>query len=216
MSIRVIIVDDHRIVMAGLTTLIAEESDMEVVATAREANSAVEAARSLEPDIVLMDLSLPGRSGIEAIRTITRDVPGTRIIVLSMHSEKMFVRAAFEAGARGYIVKENAYEELARGIRNVYGGGEYLCPVATKAMVHDYMKNVRMSEGQRGPRDLTPRELEVLRQLAEGSNTKEVAGSLGISVKTVETHRKNMMDKLDIRSVAGLTRYAIREGIVTL
>ncbi len=215
MTIRVLVADDHRIVLDGLVSLISEQSDMTVVGKATDGRSAVNLATETDPDVIVMDLTMPELNGIEATRIITNNAPVIRIIALSMHSEKRFIRAALEGGASGYLVKENAFEELVNAIRAVNKGQNYLCPVATKTMILDYLHHTTVERDGTDRDILTPREREVLQMIAEGRRTKEIAGTLHISVKTVETHRKNIMEKLDVKSVAELTRYAIREGIIS-
>lgn len=214
MPIKVLIADDHKIVLDGLVSLINEHRDMNVVGQATDGRSVVTLAMETDPDIVVMDLTMPILNGIDATRMIIQKAPDIRVIALSMHSEKRFIRAALKAGASGYLVKENAFDELVSAIRAVKDSKNYLCPVATKIMMLDYLHHIK-AEGNFTDRDiLTPRERETLQLLAEGRKTREIAGDLNVSVKTVETHRKNIMDKLDVRSIAELTRYAIREGII--
>lgn len=214
MPIKVLIADDHKIVLDGLVSLINEHRDMNVVGQATDGRSVVTLAMETDPDIVVMDLTMPILNGIDATRMIIQNAPDIRVIALSMHSEKRFIRAALKAGASGYLVKENAFDELVSAIRAVKDSKNYLCPVATKIMMLDYLHHIK-AEGNFTDRDiLTPRERETLQLLAEGRKTREIAGDLNVSVKTVETHRKNIMDKLDVRSIAELTRYAIREGII--
>jgi len=213
MAIRVLVADDHRMVLEGLTNLINEQTDMNTVGKATDGREAVKLTAEINPDVIIMDLTMPNLNGIDATRMITKNASATRIIALSMHSEKRFVRAALEAGASGYLVKENAFDELVNAIRAVNKGQSYLCPVATKTMMLDYLHHTKMERDGTNRDILTPREGEVLQMLAEGRKTREIAGILNVSVKTVETHRKNIMDKLGIRSIAELTRYAIREGI---
>lgn len=214
MPIKVLIADDHKIVLDGLVSLINEHRDMNVVGQATDGRSVVTLAMETDPDIVVMDLTMPILNGIDATRMIIQKAPDIRVIALSMHSEKRFIRAALKAGASGYLVKENAFDELVSAIRAVKDSKNYLCPVATKIMMLDYLHHIK-AEGNFTDRDiLTPREREILQLLAEGRKTREIAGDLNVSVKTVETHRKNIMDKLDVRSIAELTRYAIREGII--
>lgn len=214
MPIKVLIADDHKIVLDGLVSLINEHRDMNVVGQATDGRSVVTLAMETDPDVVVMDLTMPILNGIDATRMIIQNAPDIRVIALSMHSEKRFIRAALKAGASGYLVKENAFDELVSAIRAVKDSKNYLCPVATKIMMLDYLHHIK-AEGNFTDRDiLTPRERETLQLLAEGRKTREIAGDLNVSVKTVETHRKNIMDKLDVRSIAELTRYAIREGII--
>jgi len=212
MTIRVLMADDHALFSAGLRSLMGEHADLEVVGEARDGATAVERALALEPDIVLMDISMPGVDGLESTRRITGMRPSMRVLCLSMHADKEFVGAALRAGASGYLVKDGAVDELVRAIRVVANGRIYLSPEVAEAVVASYR-----SAGPSPPATaLSERESEVLRLMAEGLSTKEIAARLELSVKTIASHRENLMEKLDIRSVAGLTRYAIRRGLVAL
>ena len=215
MRIRIVLADDHHIVRDGLRSLLEEQEDMEVIAEAENGREAVALALRLRPDIVVMDVGMPDLNGIEATRQVCDGAPGTRVVGLSMHSDRRFVAGMLEAGASGYVIKDEAFEELARAIRAVREGRTFLCPAVAGVIVEDYLG--RRAASQSAPaRPLTPREREVLQLLAEGRSTKQTAGRLGVSVKTVETHRSHIMAKLGIRSVAELTTYAIREGLTSL
>ena len=212
MSLKILLADDHQIVCDGLRMVLENEGGMEVAGIASTGREAVRLTRELEPDVVIMDVAMPELNGIEATRQIVDAQPGTRVIGLSMHADKRFVRGMLEARASGYLLKECAAAELALAIRTVIVGRIYLSPAITGVVVDDYV-------GQRADerhRLLTPREREVLQLLAEGNSTREIAQSLFISVKTVETHRRQIMEKLHIHSVAELTKYAIREGLTSL
>lgn len=212
MTIRVLAVDDHALFLAGLRSLIGQEDDLTVVDQVHDGQAAVERARTLGPDVVLMDISMPELDGLEATRRIVATQPAPKVLCLSMHREKEFVEAAFRAGASGYMLKDGAVDELVHAIRSVAGGRAYLSPDVAAVVVAPY--RTRGATARAAP--LSRREGEVLRLLADGFSTKEIAGSLCLSVKTVATHRENLMRKLAIRSVAGLTRYAVREGLVSL
>ena len=215
MSIRIVLADDHHIVRDGLRSLLEEQGDMEVIAEAENGRDAVALAAELRPDVVVMDVGMPDLNGMEATRQVLERARGTRVVALSMHSDRRFVAGMLEAGASGYVIKDAAFEELARAIRAVVDGRTFLCPAVAGVVVGDYLN--RRAAGEPAPaRPLTPREREVLQLLAEGSATKQIAARLGVSVKTVETHRSRIMAKLDIRSVAELTKYAIREGLTSL
>lgn len=215
MTVRIILADDHNIVREGLRSLIEKETDLEVVGEANDGRKAVHLAGELKPDLVIMDVSMPELNGIEATRQITRDMPDIKVLALSMHSDKRFVAGILKAGAAGYLLKDCAFEEMAGAIKAVAGGGTYLSPGVAGAVVQDYVR--RLSDSDSSPSTvLTPREREVVQLLAEGKSTKQVAARLHVSVKTVETHRRQVMEKLDIHSVAALTKYAIREGMTIL
>ncbi len=215
MSIRILLADDHRITRQGLRSLLDKQSDMEVVAEAEEGRTAVRLVRELLPDVVIMDVSMPDLNGMEAARQITREFGDVRIVALSMHSDLLFVTEMLKSGASGYLLKDCAFEELARAIRTVVAGKTYLSPSISGVVVDDYLH--RLSKADFSGLDvLTGREREVLQLLAEGKSTKRIALKLHISAKTVETHRRQIMNKLDIHTVAELTKYAIRKGLTSL
>ncbi len=211
MSHRILLADDHELVRGGFRALIQSDSDLAVVGEVGDGREAVRAARELQAALVVMDVEMPNLNGIEAARQITAEVDGTKVLCLSMHSSPSLVKAAFEAGAAGYLLKDSAPEELVRAIRTVLAGRTYLSPALADAMA----EALRAGPGAQGSAftRLTGREREVLQLLAEGCSTADIASRLHMSTKTVYTHREQIMDKLDIRSVAGLTRYAIREGL---
>ncbi len=214
MTLRILLADDHRLFADGLRGLLLQERGLEVVATAKDGREAVRLARQLRPDLVIMDLSMPGMSGIEATRQITSELAGIKVLCLSMHTETHFVEAALEAGARGYLLKDSALEELAEAVRTVSAGRSYLSP-AVAGSVLEALRDHRPLAGKSAHELLTPREREVLQLVAEGRSTKEIAAELHVSTKTVLTHREHLMDKLRIRSVAGLTKYAVLEGLTS-
>jgi DNA-binding NarL/FixJ family response regulator len=212
MSIRILLADDHKITRQGLHSLLEKQQDMEVVAEAENGRTAVHLAAELAPDVVIMDLTMPDLNGVEATKQILNKSPDTKIVALSMHSDSLFVTAMLKSGAAGYLLKECAFEELTRAIRTVMGGKTYLSPSISGVVVEDYIH--RLSKTDSSNSDiLSDREREVLQLLAEGNSTKQVALKLHISVKTVETHRRQIMSKLNIHTVAELTKYAIRKGI---
>jgi DNA-binding NarL/FixJ family response regulator len=214
-TIRVLLADDHKIIRDGLKTLIEKEVGMEVIAEAENGRKTVRLAQKLRPNVVIMDVSMPDMNGIDATRKIIEETPGVRVIGLSMHSDRRYVLGMLEAGACGYLLKDCAFEELATAIRNVARGDTYLSPRIAEVVVKGYLdKTPGPSRGSGSV--LTPREREVLQLLAEGMAAKEIASHLNVSVKTVETHRRNMMEKLNMRGIAELTKYAVREGLVSI
>jgi DNA-binding NarL/FixJ family response regulator len=211
-STRILLVDDHEIVLDGLRSVLSDDTDLEVAGRAKDGREAIAATAALRPDAIVMDITMPGMNGIDAIRAILAETK-VPILCLSMHSERSFVEAAIAAGASGYLLKNSAVDELTLAIKTVARGAVYLSPDIAGAIVQLHRDN---GNGRRSTTMLTPREREVLQLLAEGKATKEVAGVLGLSPKTVGTYRERVMAKLCIDSVAGLTKYAIREGITTL
>lgn len=214
MRIRVVLADDHAIVRHGLSRAIQQEDDMEVVGQAEDGHAAIELARELSPDVVIMDITMPDLNGIEATREIRRESPNVKVIALSMHSAKRYVTEMFKAGAAGYLLKDCDFEELARAIRTVANGNIYVSPSVSSVVVGDFVHGEQESKSSAFS-VLTQREREVLQLLAEGKTTKQIALRLYISPKTVEAHRLHIMTKLDIDNVAQLTKYAIQEGLTS-
>lgn len=215
MSIKILIADDHQIMRDGLRALFDRHADLDVVAEAENGRTAIRLVRELSPDVVVMDITMPELNGIEATARILNDAPGVRVVALSMHSDRRFVREVFRAGASGYVLKDCAFEQLANAIRVVAANQTYLCPGVADVLIKDYVDQQR-DDAPSVFSVLTVREREVLQLLAEGQATREIADRLHVSVKTVETHRQNIMQKLNIHNVAGLTKYAIREGLTSL
>jgi DNA-binding NarL/FixJ family response regulator len=212
MALRLLLADDHPIFCAGVRSLLEAQPDTEIVAQVEDGLGAVEAARKQKPDVVVIDVSMPGMNGLEATRRITGDAPGVKVLLLSMHSDKRFVHAALRSGARGYLLKECAQEDLVTAIHTVVAGQIYLSASLGDTVLEGYR-----DEGSEGSALmlLTPREREVLQLLAEGHAARDIAERLHVSVKTVGTHREHLMQKLDTHSLAGLTKFAIREGLTT-
>lgn len=212
--IRVLLVDDHAVLRAGLRALIASEPDMEVVGEASDGIEAVDKAAELKPDVVVMDISMPRLSGLEATKRILSAKPSTKIVVLTMHSEDQYLVQIIQAGASGYVLKRSADTELMEAIRTVHQGQAFLYPSATKLLVEEYLDRVRNGQDKEGDAELTDREREVLRLTAEGFSNQEIADKLIISPKTVDTYRARVMDKLDIHHRSELVRYALKKGLL--
>jgi DNA-binding NarL/FixJ family response regulator len=213
--IKVVLADDHQIVRHGLRSLLSAESDIEVVGEADNGRAVVRMVQELAPQVVIMDISMPDLNGIEATRQILMDTTGVKVIALSMHSDSLFVLNMFKAGASGYLLKDCALEELVKAVRTVMNRKIYLSPGISDIVIKDFVLGWSSAEST-AYSILTAREREVLQLMAEGRNTTQIAASLCVSVKTVEAHRKQMMNKLDIHSVAELTKYAIRQGLTSL
>jgi len=210
--IRILLADDHTLVRAGICSLIKNMEGTEVIAEAGDGREALRLVRTHRPDVVLMDVAMPGLNGLEATARIAKKFPHVRVIILSMHINEEYVLQALRAGAAGYLVKGADAAELEIAIRAVARGETYLSPTVSKHVVTDYIQ--RISGETTSLELLTPRQREVLQLIAEGYSTKKIASTLKISVKTVETHRMQLMERLDIHDIAGLVRYAIRIGLV--
>ena len=212
MPIRILIADDHGVVAEGLKHLIEAQQDMEVVATVGDGREAVRMAKETQPDVVLMDLSMPELNGADATRAILERDAKCRVIVLSMYAEREYVRRALKAGAAGYVVKRSAAKEVVDAIRAVHAGQRYLSPRVADVVIDDYAGDGKGDLLER----LSAREREVLQLLAEGRTGAEIAQRLSLSQKTVETYRARLVEKLGIRDVAGLVKFAIQRGLVSL
>jgi len=214
MTTRLLLVDDHAVVRSGLKMLLSSESDVEIVGEASTAAQAMEAARAVKPDVILMDIGLPDLSGIDATREIKKRFPEISIVALTIHEDEEYFFRMLEAGASGYVPKRAAPEELLIAIRAAAAGEVYLYPSLAKLLVKDFLSQDHPAEGKSNLDGLTDREHEVLTYLAEGANNETIADSLVISPKTVERHRENIMRKLNLHSRSELVRYAIRKGII--
>jgi two-component system response regulator NreC len=214
--IKILLADDHKIVRQGVRTLLAAEPDMEVVGEADNGRATLRLAQELSPQVIIMDISMPDLNGIDATRQILAETPGVKVIALSMHSDSLFVLNMLKAGASGYLLKDCALEELVKAIRTVVANKTYLSPGISDILIKDFMEGWSTTTGASAFSVLTAREREVLQLMAEGNSTSQIAHSLCVSVKTVEAHRKQLMNKLGIHNVAGLTKYAIREGLTSV
>jgi DNA-binding NarL/FixJ family response regulator len=209
--LRVLLVDDHALVRAGMRSLLQDLPDVEVVAEAGDGAEALAAAERERPDVVLMDIAMKGMNGLEAAARLRERLPGVKVIILSMHTSEEYVLLALRAGAAAYLIKDSATSELELALKCVMRGETYLSPAISRQVVDGYVQRVGAGAG---PDPLTPRQREVLKRIAEGRSTKEIAFELNLSIKTVETHRAQIMERLGIRDVAGLVRYAMRAGLV--
>ena len=209
--IRVLLADDHALVRAGIRSLLGAMAEVTVVGEAASGEEALELASRAQPDVVLMDIAMKGITGLEAAALMRERVPSVRVVILSMHSGEEYVLQALRAGAAGYLLKDAATGELELALRSVMRGESWLSPAVSRQVVEGY---VQRTGGDATPEVLTARQREVLRMVAGGKSTKEIALLLNLSVKTVETHRAQIMDRLGIRDVAGLVRYALRTGLV--
>ena len=215
MTIKIILVDDHKLMRDGLQALLDRENGLDVIATAENGRVAVQLTRKLSPDVVVMDVSMPEMNGIEASRQILAEMPSTKIVALSMHSDRRFVEGMLRTGVSSYVLKDSPIEELVYAIRSVMEDRAYFSQEIARTVVKGYLSKLDASTDTAAPL-LTPREREVLQLIAEGKKTKHVANLLTVSVKTIETHRRQIMEKLNIRSIAELTKFAIREGLTSL
>ena len=215
MSTKILLADDHKITRQGLRSLLENQPDMEVIAEADQGRTAVSLAAELRPNVVIMDVTMPDLNGIEATKQILAHSPNIKIIALSMHSDTLFISEMLKSGASGYLLKDCAFDELADAIRSVVAGKMYLSPSISGIVVDDYLHRLSKVEAP-DSNTLTDREREVLQLIAEGKSTKQTALKLHVSIKTIETHRRQIMHKLNIFSVAELTKYAVRKGLTSL
>ena len=214
MPIRIVLADDHTILRNGLRLLLERHPDLSVVGEAANGREAVEVATRESPHVVVMDISMPILNGIEAARRITSELPRTAVIVLSVHSDEAYILRALKAGARGYLLKDSAEADLIQAVRAVSAGKAYFSPTVSKVLAEDYVRQVRQ-QGVDDPYDLlTPRERELLQLIVELKPTKEIADLLHLSPHTVDTHRSNLMQKLNVHSIPELILYAVRKGLI--
>jgi DNA-binding NarL/FixJ family response regulator len=213
-KITVLLADDHTIVRQGLRALLKAEDDMSVVGEAENGRQAVQMAGKLQPDVVVMDIAMPLLNGLAATRQISRECPKSRVLILSSYSADEYVKELADAGATGYLLKQTAAKDLVTGIREVNSGNAYFSPGISKRLLEQYQASINGSRGKRMDPKLTSREQEILQLIAEGYANKQIAAELCISTKTVEKHRQQLMEKVGIHDIAGLTRYAIDKGII--
>jgi DNA-binding NarL/FixJ family response regulator len=211
---RILIAEDHTLLRAGLQALLSQDPDLEIVGETDNGRDAVRALGAARPDLVMMDLSMPGMNGIEAIREIKRRDAGIRVLVVTMHKSDEYIHESLKAGADGYLLKDATHAELRVAVRSVLNGKTYLSPDISGKVINRYLGAGGAAGGASAWESLTHREKEVLKLVAEGHKNKFIAGYLSLSVKTVEKHRSNLMKKLDLHNAAGLTAYAIEKGLV--
>lgn len=214
MSIRILIADDHQLFREGIANLLSASLQIEIVGQAENGQEAIEKAKNLKPDIVIMDLSMPVINGVDATRILHKELPETRVLVLSMHCDKHYIKEALEAGASGYLFKNCTYDQLIEAVNTVYRGKKYLSDKITEVLIQDYLsKEEKVCDNSQ---ELSERESEILKLKAEGKSTREISDMLFISVKTVGTHKQHILEKLNLKSIADLIKYAIKKGIVEL
>jgi two-component system, NarL family, response regulator NreC len=212
---RILLADDHKLMRSGLKALIEQQADLTVVGEADDGRQAVALAASLKPDLLVMDIGMPNLNGIEAALHITQANPATAIVILSMHSDESYVLRSLKAGAKGYLLKDSAESDLIRAVHAVAGGKSFFSPAVSKVLLDDYVRKLQRSGADDLYDLLTPREREILQLIVEGKSNKDVANLLNLSVYTVETHRSNIMEKLNLRGIPELILYAVRKGIIS-
>jgi two-component system, NarL family, response regulator NreC len=213
--IRVLLADDHTLIRAGLRMVVAAQPDLTVVGEAGDGRQAVTMAQNLKPDVIVMDIGMPGLNGIEAARQIRAALPETQVVMLSMHSDEGYILRALRAGAKAYLLKDSAEPDLARAIRAAAAGKSFFSPAVGKVLLEDYMRAMERSGAEDSYEILSAREREILQLVAEGHSSKQIADMLHLSVYTVETHRARVMQKLNLRGIPELILYAVRKGIVS-
>src|ERR1700747_84465 len=214
-KIRILLADDHQLMRSGIRLMLERESDLSVVGEAGDGREAVALAKSLKPDVVVMDIGMSNLNGIEAAQQMTGDRSEIAVVMLSMHSDERYVLRALKVGAKGYLLKDSAEADLIRAVHAVAEGKSFFSPAVSKVLLDDYVRKLKRSGTEDAYDLLTPREREVLQLVAEGKSNKEVARLLNLSVYTVETHRSNIMQKLNLKGVPELTLYAVRKGIIS-
>jgi len=214
MGIKVLIADDHQLFREGLVNLLSTASDIEVIAEAKDGNETTEKTVQLKPDVALIDIGMPGMNGIEATKILKKEIPAVKIIAVSMHSDKQFVKGILEAGADGYLLKNCTYRQLIDAIYSVFSGKKYLSDEITGMVIKGYLE---LSDADsEGDVELSERENEILKLYAEGKSTREISEKLFISIKTVGTHKQHILEKLELKSNADMVKYAIKKGLIQL
>jgi two-component system, NarL family, response regulator NreC len=214
-QIRILLADDHTVMRRGLRLLLESQPAFSVVAEASDGRQAVEQAEATKPDIAVLDIAMPNLSGIEAAQRINAALPQTAVIVLSMHSDESYVLRALKAGVKGYLLKDSAESDLIEAIKAVHQGKAFFSPEISRMLVEDYMREIQTRRVEDSYELLTSREREILQLLAEGKSNKEIANLLGLSLYTVETHRRNLQDKLNLHNFPELVLYAVRKGVIS-
>jgi two-component system, NarL family, response regulator NreC len=214
-QIRILLADDHNVMRRGLRLLLESQPGFIVVAEAADGRQAVEQALATKPDIAVLDIAMPHLSGAEAAQRITETLPATAVVILSMHSDEAYVLRALKAGARGYLVKDSAEGDLIEAIKVVHDGKAFFSPEVSKMLVEDYVREIRARGVEDSYELLTAREREILHLLAEGKSNKDIAALLNLSLFTIETHRRNLQEKLNLHSLAELILYAVRKGLIS-
>ncbi len=215
-KIKLLLVDDHPIVLEGIKSRLSAQEDLEVVGEAADGQEALRKAKELRPDLVLMDISMPNMSGLEAVTLLRKRVPDSKIVILTMHDNREYIARIIRLGARGYLLKDTSPAELIRAIKLIHAGGVFFSPAVSRVLLDELASGKKGKSPPAKAAELSEREREVLVLIADGRSNKEIAARLGVGVRTVETHRERIMRKLNIRTVAGLTKFAIANGMVEL
>ncbi len=214
MSIKLLVADDHQLFREGLVNLLSGSNDVEIVGQAQDGNEAIQKAKELKPDVILMDIGMPGVNGIDATKELKNSLPSAKVIALSMHSDKQFINGMLEAGASGYMLKNSTYNQVIEAITTVNAGNKYLSGEVADIVIHDYLGKKKAGEDEQVI--LSERESEILLMFAEGFTTREISDKLFISVKTVGTHKQKILEKLNLHNTADIVKYAIKKGLITL
>jgi two-component system, NarL family, response regulator NreC len=213
-KIRILVADDHQLMRSGVRLMLEREADLTVIGEASDGREAVSMAKTLKPEVVVMDIGMPNLNGIEAAHQMTQDNPQLAIVMVSMHSDESYVLRALKAGARGYLLKDSAEADLIKAVHAVGSGKSFFSPVVSKMLLDDYVRKLKRSGTEDAYDLLTPREREILQLIAEGKSNKDIANLLDLSVYTIESHRSNLMEKLNLRGLPELILYAVRKGII--
>jgi DNA-binding NarL/FixJ family response regulator len=214
-KVRIVIAEDHTILREGLRSLLSSSANFEIVGEAGDGREAIRQVKKFKPDLILTDLSMPRMNGMEAIKEIKRESPATKVLVLTVHRAEEYILATFRAGADGYLLKDSTHSELLMAVKKVLNGTHYISPEISEKVIEGYIEGKKSLKSRTSWETLTQREREILKLIAEGYRNKEIAEDLCISVKTVEKHRANLMEKLDLHSIQALTTFAIEKGLVS-